>query len=370
MEFIRENLLKVVIFIIILVVAILVFTLIFRKSNMKIVTSYSSMEQSMVAATKKYVNKNQKLLPKNENENSKVNLDTLVDAKHMNELYSLEDENIKCTGYTEILYRNNKYIYVPYLKCGKYYETKTLSNYIRDNETIVTSGSGLYQMGDTLVYRGESPKNYVGIGNRLYRIIDIKDDEIRLISVEKLRQYFVWDNRYNIETKKSVGVNDYSISRLKDSLNQLVIDAENDVEDGILSDAEYEKMVAHDICVGKRSSANSEINYDSECQTLELNQKVSLILVSDYARASIDPNCKTIYDKSCINYNYFSKIGDSFRTITATSDNTYQVFNISDGVAELVKASATFKSNIVVYINNMSLYKGGNGTYENPYVIR
>ena len=271
----------------------------------------------------------------------------------------------------QIRNNDNNYIYIPYLKCGKYYETKTIADYILSNTEIVTSGDGLYNIGNSFVYRGENPKNYLTIGDRLYRIIEINGQELKLISQKRLDKTFVWDDRYNTEKDDNIGINDYSKSRLKESLNAVINTNKTDNNDEVFfSDLEKNKIIPHDICIGKRSMALSEISSSNECQKIEPNQKLSLITVSDYARASIDTNCKTIFDKSCMNYNYFTNINNILRTITALSDNSYQVFYINDGVAQPTRAASTFTTYIVVYINELSLYSKGDGSLENPYIIR
>ena len=369
MEFIRENLLKIVTFIIILIVVVFIFAFVFSGKKLNVTKSYSSMENTMVQSSKRYLNDNKKLLP-NEDETSKINLDTLENAKYIDNYTALEDSNVKCTGYVEVTYKND-YIYVPYLKCGKYYETKTIASYIKDNASIVTSGDGLYNYNDTFVYRGENPNNYIYVGNRLYRIIDIKDSKLQLISAKRFNENFVWDDRYNKEKDSNVGINDYNKSRLKESFENILKNNNvNDNKNSYFSSQEIEKMANYDICIGKRSSKFGDINSSNECNVTSPNQKLSLITVSDYARASIDPNCKTIFDKSCMNYNYFSEINSRFRTITATSDNTYQVFYINNGVATLTRASISFSTNIVIYLDASSLYQSGDGTIEKPYIIR
>lgn len=372
MEFIRENLLKIIFFIGGLILAIVIFSLIFGGKQQTKINDYPTMENSMVTAAQKYVSKNQKLLPKDEEETSKINLDTLVNFEYIKELSAIEDENVKCTGYVEILYKNEDYMYVPYLKCGNYYETQSIADYIENNQEIVTTGDGLYQMGNKYVFRGENPNNYIGIGNRLYRIIDMTEDGVvRLISYKRLNKYMLWDNRYNTEKNMNTGINDYSKSRIKDYLNALLEKPEREDEEPTFSDQELSKMVAQDICIGKRSSTFGDINDSNECQKVEAEQKVALITISDYARASLDSNCKTIFDKSCMNYNFFSaSSSDNFRTLTATTDNSYQVFYISNGVATLTRASSSFNTNIVIYIDKLSLYNSGSGTYNDPYTIR
>ena len=375
MEFIRENFVKILLFLGGLIIVIIIFSLLFGRRGIANKVTYTTLEQRMVQAAKKYANDNKKILPTKENETNKINLDTLVNSNYIDEMTAIEDKNVKCSGNVHLSYKNNDVMYVPYLKCGKYHETKTLSDFIKDSETIVSSNDGLYKYGDMYVYRGENPNNYIIIGNRVYRIIEINENgELRLISNKRLDRYFVWDNRYNAEKQQSVGINDYLKSRLKESFDYIIKNNNFDEDAGtdytIFSEQEKEKIIKHDICIGKRSLSDGTISSENECKVVDKDQYLSLMTVSDYARASIDPNCKSIYDKSCLNYNYLSQISDSFRTITATSDNSYQVFYIDEGVADLTRASNTFSVYPVVYLDNTSLYQQGDGSLENPYYIR
>ena len=369
MEFIRENIAKILIFIGVLIVSIIIFSLVFGREKISKESSYKTMEDNLVNVAIKYAKANPKLLPNKEEEMNKINLDTLINSKYINELSAIEDENIKCTGYVQLLYKNEKNLYIPYLKCGKYYETKTIADYVISNNEIVTSGDGLYQYNDVYIFRGENPNNYIQIGNRLYRIMQVSENgEVKVISNKKINAYFVWDDRYNTSKDDKTGINDYSKSRLKELLNFIVNNNTyiEDDENNNFSEQEIDKMIPHDICIGKRSAIDSTY----ECQVIEKDQMLSLITVSDYARASIDTNCKSIFSKSCVNYNYLSQISDTFRTVTATTDNTYQIYYIDDGYAQLTRASNSFRTSIVMYIDNLSLYNDGEGTLEKPYTIR
>lgn len=364
MGFIRENILKIITIIIVLIVAILIMIFAFGNKSTTTAKSYPQMEENLKSATKKYVTDNQKLLPKNENETTKINLDTLVDSKYIKELYSIDDSNVKCNGYVSILKKNSKYKLIPYIKCGKYYETVSISNYIKKND-IVTSGDGLYEVGNKYIFKGENPKNYISIGNRLYRIIEIdENDELRLITVKRLNYSTSWDNRYNVDTAKYDGINDYSISRIKDTL-QLVYD-----DSSYFSEEEKNLIVPHSICIGKRYINDTSVDGTTECSNQIDNQYVTMINASEYMRASIDSHCNSTNTYTCSNYNYFNSISTSYRTITAVADNSYQVYSISKGVLELSKASSTFTFYPIIYIDRLSLYVSGNGTQENPYMVR
>ncbi len=365
MEFIRENILKIVIFLVILIVAIIIFSLVFSGGGTKSIDSYSQMEENLVKVVKEYLNDNTKLIPKNNGEITKVNVDTLVSAEYMDQIHSLEEENVTCSGYVDVINKNDDYSYIPYIKCGNYYETKTIADYIKDNASEIIDGDGLYKIGEKYVFRGENPNNYLKLGERIYRIIEINENnELKLISTERYNDRIVWDNRYNIERDKNDGINDFSKSRLKDSLVKIYNDTE------FFLSQEKEKIIAHNICIGKRLKSDSSIDGSTECSAEYPDQYVSMIQLNEYARASVDPNCKTVHDKACSNYNYIKNIESSLRTITAVADNTYQFYYISNGVATVTSASRTFYVYPVVYIDELSIYTSGDGTLENPYIVK
>lgn len=363
MNFIRENIVKIVIFIIILVVVIVIFSFVFKGVGSSKANTYARMEENLKTAAEKYANKNTKLLPKDEKEQSKINTDTLVNEKYIKELHSIEDENVKCSGYVLINKNGDDYKYVPYLKCGKYYETTSLIGYIKKNEAIVTSDDGLYQYNNKLIFRGENPNNFVKIDEGTYRIIEVEDDKIRLISVDKYNYRLNWDDRYNINEGKYVGINEFGKSRLKDYLK----DAYNS---DFFSDIERSFMVSYDLCIGKRNLDDESIDGVVECSNKYPDMKIGMLYASEYMRGSIDPNCTSISDLSCTNYNYFDSISSDFNTITAVADNTYQFYFVDGGVLDVKKASSSFNIYPVIYIDKNALYAGGNGTEENPYTIR
>lgn len=364
MGFIRENILKIVVFVVALVVAILIISFALKGTGLNNVSTYDGMEESLKTSAQKYVSKNQKLLPKSEEEQSKINLDTLVNEEYIDELYSLEDENIKCSGYVMIILKNDNYKYTPYIKCGKYYETKTIADYIKSNSEIVTSDSGLYQDGDKYIYKGENPDNYLMIGERTYRIIEItKDNELRLISADSYDDNAPWDDRYNIETDEYYGINDFSKSRIKDTLDD-AYDSE------YFTDEERNFIIEHNVCVGKRALSDESIDGVSDCSVEYANQKVGLINVSDYMRASSDSNCTNTASVSCTNYNYLEYITSSYTTLNAVSDNSYEVYRIYYGISSEIYANSQFSVYPVVYIDPLALYSSGDGTQTNPYIMK
>jgi hypothetical protein len=341
MGFFRENILK---FIIIFVVVILVtvgFSFIITKTVGKKVSDYTSMEDKLVSAAKSYAQNNTSLLPKDEGTLKKISMDVLVNEKKIDQFYAFENEEVACTGYVTITKKDDGYIYKPYLKCGNYYETSSIADYII--------------------------KNYIKFGSNVYRIIEIdSDNELKIISTVQTDDDTSWDDRYNSEKESNVGVNDFSKSRLKESLNTLY-------KSEYFTDSDREKIVKHDLCVGKRSLNDGSIDGKAECSVLEKDQYVGLLQVNEYARASLDTKCTSALNAECQNYNYIIsmlKYSVSVRTQTAVLDNTYKVYYILSGELNTINASMSFKYYPVVYLDKDVMYASGDGTEENPYIIR
>lgn len=363
MGFFRENGLKFMMIFIVVVVITVVFTFMFSGRSKKIKT-YNDMEVSLKEAAVKYVNSNKSLLPKDETSLKKINLDTLVNEKKIKQLFALDDENIACTGYVTIIKKEDSYVFTPYIKCGKYYETKTIAKYIIDNEEIKQTDDGLYNYSGLYVFRGENPNNYVKLSDKLYRIIEINsDNELKLISLTKTEDDYVWDDRYNSEKDDNYGLNNFSKSRLKDSLNEIY-------KSDFFTAQDREKIVKHSFCVGKKALADTSLDGKAECSITENDLYVGLIQSNEYARASLDEKCNATNRPECQNYNYLSSLSYNLRTITALSDNTYQVYNIRSGESLATNCNNSFLILPVVYIDKNALYQGGKGTKEEPYLLR
>ncbi len=366
MGFFRENILKFVIIFVVVILFTIGFSFIITKTVGKNVKDYPSMEDRLSEVAKSYAEKNNDFLPKTEGTLKKISLDTLVNEKKLKQLYALEDENVACTGYVTITKKDDKYIYRPYIKCGNYYETTSIANNIIKNEEIKVDESGLYKYNDSYIYRGENPNNYIMLGNRMYRIMEINsNNELKIISTELTDVETSWDDRYNGEKEDTVGVNNFSKSRLKETLNE-IYDSE------YFTDSDREKIIKHDLCVGKRALSDGSIDGKAECSVLEKDQYVGILQVNEYARASIDSKCVSAVNPECQNYNYISNIfsSSSIRTQNAVLDNTYKVYYISMGELTTTNAVNSFRIMPIVYLDKDVLYSKGDGTIDNPYIIR
>ena len=108
MEFIRENFVKIILFLGGLIIAIIIFSLLFGRRGIANKVTYTTLEQRMVQAAKKYANDNKKILPTKENETNKIR----------NE-YNLRSANVhEGSSYLETLafrYQKQSYLYMCYL---------------------------------------------------------------------------------------------------------------------------------------------------------------------------------------------------------------------------------------------------------------
>ena len=386
MNWLRDNILKILIILGVMVVVI-VLIVVFAKPSGEVVVSgaqYGELETKLQNAAIKYARKNKSILPKTTDEIKKIKLETLEKNNYIGKLVAVEDNSVKCTGYVEVAKiseKENKYRYTPYVSCGKYYVTKTIGDYIIDAETKDgtferTADAGLYKIGDEYVFRGENVANYIMLDNHLYRIIKIDSDKsLQLISTNRTEVSYIWDDRYNVEKNSNDGINNFLKSRLYDSLELIYTNTNTDKGEVFFSSKEKDYIVEHDFCIGKRNLSDGNIYSGVECVE-KAPLKVGLISLNEYARASIDSNCKSVFDKSCSNYNYFNTLGTkdsysyTYTTLTAVADNTYQYYRVRYGEVLDTRGSVGVQLYPVIYITNRTIYSSGDGTFTDPYIVR
>ena len=366
MDFIRNNILKIVGVFVILLVLIFVVKSCYGRGTTEKATGYTAMENQLQNAAIKYAKRNMSVLPKTTENVSKIQMSTIYGEKRMQKITAIEDKNTLCQGYVNI-YKNNTsgYKFVPFIKCGKYYHTKSLVEQILNTQEIVTKDDGLYKDGDDYLYRGEYPNNYMMIGDKLYRIMNITSDNyLRVVSNDYIIDSSVWDDRFNTEVQKEYGINNFMKSRLKKSLEDLF-----EKENEFISDTEKNVIAKHDYCIGKRSMEDVIVEKNHECDEVT-EMYIAVPNVEDYFRASISSECNDINKNECNNYNYFQTMKFKTHTLNSVKNNTYAVYNVSRNGLDIKKANNYSFINIVFYVNNNVIYKSGDGSLENPYVIR
>lgn len=346
-----------------MIVVIIIVALISSVGGKKL--SYDKIENKMVLAAESYFEDNANSLPQ-EGKSVTVDSSTLVNGGYLDQLSDMVEEGVDCTGKVIVSKNGTRYLYSPMLSCGEKYQTNKLVDVVTRNNPIVTSGDGLYVVGQVSKFKGEYINNCVKIDEYLWRILDIDSEGyMRLIYADtSMEETYVWDDRYNIDRDDNIGINSYDVSRIKETIKSL------EAGEQYISEQSKANLAYRPICIGKRSADNLEMNINEECETTILDQLFGLPYVVDYVSASTDSNCKTIDDESCTNYNYLMNSSLSSWTLNAQKENTYRVFSVSRSGYSSSGASNEKSLRPTIYLSNNSLYAGGNGTKVDPYIIK
>lgn len=344
-------------FIILIIIIAIIVAIINRK------TSYEDMEIIMSKAAYSYYQDNLGKLPTESSKTSVVDETTLVNGKYMKSIKKYTKDET-CKGRVEVTYNNGDFDYQTYLTCNSF-TTSLLRDQIKKDNLVVTSGSGLYNQNETLSFRGESINNYLKIDNEVYRIIKIDPNGNIFITLDLVNEsddkYFIkWDDRYNTESDSNIGINNYSLSRIKDSLNQIYNSLSKDLKANLIN---------FDLCTNKRNLSATINDGSIECQTTE-NTKIGLLTTYDYINASLAPLCSSVASKECKNYNYLYN-EQNYWLATASTDNTFDIYYV-DLVGEIEKTygDSSKDARYVVALKANTLLKEGNGTKKSPYQIR
>lgn len=366
----RKKLLKIVGIISGVLIAIFLIVLV---GTMLVGTTYTfdQMELELKNAAIKYYQVQDALLPANEGEKSEVDAATLSsdEYKLMKPLSKMR-KNTQCSGTVVVQKINNEYIYTPYLDCGNSYKTKELFNAVKDENKTVTSGNGLYEMNGELVFRGDNVNNYVQLSKGLFRIIKITSEN-KILLIPEFEEYYynTWDDRYNTDLGYSAGINDYRLSRVKDTLLNIY---NGDISKFILlDDTDKQKLTTYSLCIGKRGKKETNNTGEVECADKLDNQMIGLLTASDYVNASTDVNCTTTTSKSCQNYNYLKVKDSNYWLMTTSSENTAIVYYVNnEGYITESNASSLSMIRPTIMLNNNVMIKGGKGTESDPFILK
>lgn len=329
-------------------------------------SNYSKLENQLIKAAEKYYKDNKSELPDN-GEETAVTIDNLVSGEYIKPIEKYVKKGVSCSGNVTVLNNNKKYTYIPYLDCGDKYSTKFLSDTIISDNNVVEEGSGLYlDEANNYIFRGEYVNNYLNFADQTWRILKVYEDgTVRLFLPTPIKTHknSKWDDRYNVEKDSDVGINDYSVSRIREKLNLLYNDEE------VFNETQKALIKPQTLCIGARSEDSTDISDAEECsETLE-GDYIGLLQLNEYLQASIDENCDSTLNHSCANYNYLADIGKSYWTITPAAEDSYHNYRISKYP---FKARTTNTSNLMITINisGKITLENGNGSKENPYIIK
>lgn len=353
------RMLAMVVAAILIVVIVIVVILSFR---VKRVSGYTALEEKLISSAKAYYHDHSDQLPKLVGGKAEIDSASLTEGKYMKDIVDLSPKDSVCSGKVIVKNVNQGYFYQAFIDCGDHYRTTSFANYIKGHVNAVAIGTGLYENNGNYIYRGENPNNYIKFAGRLYRIVQINSDgTIQIIATEKTDRV-VWDDRYNQERKDSVGINDYRVSRLRDTLLSRV-------NSNAFSDLDRNMLEPFSICLGKVHE-ESEVSLGMECGDVLEGQVIGLLPISSYIYASLDASCKTAIDGTCQNYNYL-KTDYNWWTITADAANSYKVYVAQmNSSAYTTRAVSTAVAREVLKLTENTVYITGDGSFENPYMIK
>lgn len=330
--------------------------------------TYNEIENIMTSATIDYYKDHKSKLPTNIGDSISINANTLISKEYMEDFTEyLKDKEASCEGNINIIKVNKEYRYTPLLECDNNYKTEKLVDKIKDLNPIVTSGNGLYELNNELVYRGEKPNNNILFAGYDWKIVKITDDKIMIIlnSIIKDDEARIWDDRYNKEKEEDVGINDYGVSRAYEYLTSLY-------KGKSLFSSEDKLLISnYDLYIGKRKEEDSDKTGNLEKSNILENQYIGLLPAYDFMNASLDANCNKTDSNSCGNYNYLSIFEKNWWLITGDNANTSKVYKNSN-YSNIYASSANHEAYMrpVITIINDAIYVSGNGTTKNPYKFK
>jgi hypothetical protein len=324
-------------------------------------TNYVKLEEKMASAAEKYIKSDDHPSPE-PGESTVVTTDVLIAEGYLKELNKYVKDT--CSGSVTIMNNGGSALYLPELKCSEYATTHINTRLIDDS--LVVDGdeyeSGLYEDNGEYIFKGKSVNNYVSLGGQIWRVLKIDaDGNLRLISNTHENKKVRWDYKYNSEAKKNYGINDYENSELLETLNASYAK---------FKEQNKKHLIAHDVCVGKRSSSDYSLDISIDCAEKLEKQYIGTINSVDYAMASLDENCTSINSGSCRNYNYLSSNFAVSWSTTALSDNSYEAILIGNGYVNNIRTDKKYNYYWVIYLSGQESYKSGTGTLADPYVIK
>lgn len=352
-----------------IIVGVIVFIIIALKlfNSMFAGTSYSKIESTMVSAARKYYEKNPKMLPQMSGgvvNISSTNLTSNGHMKDLNEYTKKIDGSLSCTGSVSVTNIEGQYRYTPSLNCGDKYKTTTLVGYVRDHEPLVITGQGLYELNGGYVFRGDAPNNYVRFANHLWYITKIYDDYAYLMLADRANYRSVWDDRYNVERGSNTGINDYQVSRMRTYLENLYNSEE------LFTSSDKMLLTPYTLQVGNRALSQTANDGSIEGSVTIENSYIGILPAYDYINASIDTSCVSTESNSCTNYNYMSYFDFAWWLSTGNSESTHQAYKVNLGTLDFGMANQDSRVLPVVRLVKDALYVSGDGTKDNPYVIK
>lgn len=202
-----------------------------------------------------------------------------------------------------------------------------LSSYIKRNARVF-SGDGLYTFDEhEYYYKGLEVNNYLWYSGRLFRIIEINDNGIKLITADSEGSIvFSYDKEYS-ESYVNSWLNEYYLGTL-----------------------DKESLVEYDYCVDDFNLENVTCNKDNKGY-------IGLLSISDYLRSGGK-------DSYLNNHEYYW-------TSNSYEGKEYYIYS-TGGINNIVNKEDSYYSygvRPVIVLNDKYEYYGGDGSIDTPYQV-
>jgi hypothetical protein len=137
--------------------------------------TYEDVEIVLRDAAIDYMRENPNRLPVDEEDVVVVNANSLISGEHMLPFDELLGEGSGCNGHVEVIRFEDGFRYIAHLNCASGFRTMELHRKIGEMD-IVETGTGLYNIDEELVFRGEHVNNFVLLDNSLWRIVRLRNN--------------------------------------------------------------------------------------------------------------------------------------------------------------------------------------------------
>lgn len=269
------------------------------------------------------------------------------DVSNKNYKYSYEDDINNCkNGF----YYDYNISSKSWIKNTSKQKLSVASYLIGDSmSNVVASGSGLYDMEDRYVFRGDNiSNNYVKIGNNstLFRIMSIDKNTKTLKLVRTSGNSAVWDSNGNVS---------FDIA----TIHTENLDKKTDYNSIINSTMKWN---SGSVEVTDNLNVDAARTYEKKNQ---ITMNVGLISLSEYMESSLNDECNSGTFASCSDNNYL-KLSDAWM-MTTSSNSVYYVDTGYNVALESDLKNAHHNIYDTIYVK--SVPKNGEGTISSPFII-
>lgn len=261
--------------------------------------------------------------------------------------YNYDDENADCIEQDKSGYYYQKSLDNVWQKDTTKQKESIFSYLVgEDNANIVATGSGLYDMGDRYVFRGNVTNNYVSINGNKYRILSLDKNTKSMKLIETSNSGSAeWGNSDNTSFNAST----LYTGSLNKSLYPTITNTNIKWNIGKLENTDSLNL-------------NTIKTYEAKTQIVS---ELGLISMSEYMEASINLDCSNGVLTSCGVDNYLN-IADSWTTTTTASS---VAFIGTNGILSYETDLGNAHHNIYRVLNVVNMEKSGTGTSTDPFSI-